>query len=261
MKRLTLLIILIAALVGCVSSGMVPYREALTKFQCAHIIPMESHPLGVPPAFGSVVPGFGGGSLQEIRGFSVFNTVAILLEMPAASRRGGEASQAIQAKLDNKDRWVPTVVLANEVQAQLAASGTTATVSPEIRPIPGVENRGYTVLMENWMAPIRAWYNSSVPVADYRDVANDGCRRYIIEIGILNYEITSDKLFVQVVTKVIDPTDSRVIGRARAANPWSMPKITPFDQAFADDARRFKEAFSATTRDLVNKCLKELGLL
>lgn len=260
MKR-WILLILVASLVGCSSQRMVPSQEALAGFRGAYIVPMESPPLTVPPKFRSVIPGFGGGSLQEVQGFAIFNTIAILLEMPEVAKRGGEASQAIQAKLDSKDLWIPTVVLANEVQAQLAAEGITTSISSEVSPIPGVKNRGYTFSMRNWLAPIQAWYDSREPVADYRDLGYEGLRRYIIEVGIANYEITGDELFVTVMMKIINPTDRQVIGRAKALNIWNMPKITPFDQAFDNEGRLFKEAFSATTRNLVNKCLKELGIL
>ncbi len=97
MQRLALLIVLLVSLVGCVSSEIVPSKETVAEFRCAHIVPMEPPPLGVPPRFDSVVLGFGGGSIQEVRGFSIFNTIAFLLEMPAASKRGGEVSQAFQS--------------------------------------------------------------------------------------------------------------------------------------------------------------------
>ena len=57
--------------------------------------------------------------------------------------------------------------------------------------------------------------------------------------------------------KMIDPT-GRVVGRARAADPWHLPSLDT-DEAFANDGKIFKEVFAARARTLVNSCLTELG--
>jgi hypothetical protein len=221
---------------------------------------MEPHPLGVPPGFDLVALG-SGGSIATARGFAVFNTIAILSELPEASKRSGELSLSYQAVLDQKGAWVPTAVLANEVQAQLAAQGIQATVAPRVKPIPGVKDRSPTLFMENWLAPIRAWYNDTAPTPDYGDHPWDKSL-YVLEVGVINYEIDrAGGLLLQVAMKVIDPASGQVIGRARAANPWNMPKLAPLDQAFADNGSRFKDAFVLTGRESARRCLAELGLL
>lgn len=245
---------------GCVSAGIAPPQKATGNLKEVHIVAMEPHPLGVPPGFNSVILG-SGGSIETARGFALFNTVAILLEMPEASKRGAEISQSYQAVLDQNGTWVPTVVLANEAQAQLGAQGLRTTVAPNVKPIPGVKDRTYTVLMENWLAPIRAWYNDTKPVADYGDLPSDKSL-YVLEVGVINYEIEpGGGLLVQVAMKVIEPSNGDVIGRARVANPWNMPQLSPLNQAFSDDSSRFKEAFLKTGQEITKKCLAELGLI
>lgn len=260
MNRLHVVLGILLLLNGCVSAGIAPSQEATGKLGEVHIVPMEPHPLGVPPGFNSAILG-SGGSIATARGFAFFNTVAILLEMPEASKRSGKISQSYQAALDQEGAWVPTVALAHEVQAQLEAQGLRTTIAPNVKSIPGVKDRTYTVLMENWLAPIRAWYNDTKPVADYGALARDKSL-YVLEVGVINYEIEpGGKLLVQVAMKVIDPSNGSVIGRARAANPWNMPQLSPLDQAFSGDASRFKEAFLKTGQEITKKCLTELGLI
>ncbi len=259
MKRFYSLFTLLFFLSGCVSAGITPPKDATGKLREIYIVAMETHPLGVPPSFNSVILG-SGGSITTARGFALFNTVAILLELPEVSKRGEETSRSYQTVLDQNGTWVPTVVLANEAQALLAAQGLRATIAPRVKPIPGVENRTYTVLMENWLAPIRAWYNDTTPVPDYRDISHDPSS-FVIEVGVINYEIEpAGGLLVQVAMKVIDPSSGNVIGRARAANAWDMPQLNPLDQAFSGDASRFKESFLKTGQEITRKCLTELGL-
>lgn len=259
MNRLIILLLLSLLLAGCVSSAIIPPKEVTGNLREAWIVAMEPHPLGVPP---KVTPMLleSGGSIETARGFALLNSIAILAELPAASRRGGQISQSYQSMLDRHGVWVPTQILAREVQAQLGAHGYRTAVAPRLKSIPGMKNRGYTATMENWLGPIRAWYNDTSPVADYGDIRNDQ-PMFVLEVGVMNYEIESNgELLVQVAMKMIDPVTGSVIGRTRAANNRDMPKLGPVEQAFAGDAGRFKEAFQNTGRKLTEKCLAELGL-
>lgn len=190
----------------------------------------------------------------------MYNTIAIFLEMPEASRRSEALSESVQAILDAKGTWSPTIELANEAMKQLSALGIASTVAQQVKPMQGVENRGATLLMENWLAPIRAYYNDSTPVQEYRTLASNQLT-FVLEVGILNYAISlsGDKLLLQVIMKMIDSTDGRVIGRARAANALDMPTLKPLDQAFDNNAFRFKQVYLETGRQLVRKCLAKLG--
>lgn len=259
MKCLNLLVVVLIFLGGCVAPGMTPPRETVANYKRAHIIAMEPPPLAVPPGYRSVILG-SSSSIQVVRAIGVFNTIAIFLGMPEASRRGGEISQSLQSTLDVEGIWVPTAVLANEAGALLSAYGIQADIAPDIKPIPGVKDRSYTVLMENWLAPIRAWYNETEPVTNYSSFSSDQSL-FILEVGVSNYELVLDGLLLQVIIKMIDPSNGLVIGRARASNAWKVPKLYPYEQAFADDARRFKETFSETGQELLKKCLIKLGLV
>lgn len=61
--------------------------------------------------------------------------------------------------------------------------------------------------------------------------------------------------------KLIHPPDGQVIGCARAGNASDMANLGPLDQAFANDAARFKRMFSEAAEPLIEECLLSLGLL
>ena len=245
---------------GCVSSAIIPPKEVTGNLKEAWIVAMEPHPLGVPPKFNSVMLG-SGGSIEAARGFALFNSIAILAELPAASWRGGQISQSYQSLLDRNGVWVPTQVLAREVQAQLGAHGYRTAVAQHLKSIPGMKNRGNTATMENWLGPIRDWYNDTSPVPNYGDIHNDQ-PMFVLEVGVINYEIEpGGELLVQVAMRMIDPASGKVIGRTRAANNRDMPQLGAVDRAFAGNAGGFREAFQTTGQKLTHKCLAELGLV
>lgn len=256
---------------GCVGPEVVPPKELLALPKQVQVVAMEAPPLILPSRYqslasgssgiGPVVPSqAAGGSITAARGIAVFNTLLIFVQLTEASHRSYDASKSSQTVLDTRGVWTPTVVLANEVSKQLVASGITVHVIPGVRPIPGVEFRGATTTMENWLAPIRSHYNYMGPIQSYRALASDKSL-LVLEVSISNYEVTTEKLLLQVHLKLIDPSGERVVGRARSNNAWSLPSLEPLDQAFANDASRFKEVFSETGRQLVRQSLAELGLL
>ncbi len=190
----------------------------------------------------------------------VYNTIAILVETPSAARRAAAASESLQATLNGGGAWLPTVVVAGQAREQLAARKLAVTVEPGVRPVPGVRDRGRTLLMENWLAPIRAWYNDTTPLPRPAAAA-PGSGTLVLEVGVLNYEIANEALLLQVMVKLIDPVTGAVLGRARAASdPRRPPRVGPLPTAFAGDAGAFKRIVTDEGRVLVHACLQDLGL-
>jgi hypothetical protein len=250
-RALLLVFILVT---GCVSPAIAPPRDEMARVKAVRIVPMEAPPLGVPLEFRNLLPNIASPVL-------VYNTIAVLVETPAAQGRSAEFSSSFQASLEAKGSWMPTRVLADEVRAQLNALGIAASVESEVRPIPAVKERGYTLLMENWMAPIRAWYNDTKPVTDYAGLTLEQ-GQYVLEVAVSNYEIYDGKLLMSVMMKMIDPSSGRVRGRARALrDPAKLPQVAPFDKSFSNDAVRFKAIVAAEGQTLVKACLTQLGLV
>jgi hypothetical protein len=204
------------AVVGCVGVGVAPANSTLDVSRRVHVVAIESPPLLVPASTGGIF------LLGPSPGFAVFNTIQILVQLPEASRRGAQASGRLQATLDDMGKWTPTLELATELQRQLAARGHLGTVEDEIKPLPGITDRTCTALLENWLAPIRAWYNDATPTTGYEGPPSLSDTA-VFEMGVSNSEIAFGELLIQVHVKVIDAASGRVIGRARASNSMHMP--------------------------------------
>jgi hypothetical protein len=271
MKRRYLLVFLLVFTYGCVGPTIVPSKDLLARVTQVQVVAMEAPPLDLPSRYQSLVGGpsgigplipiqAAGGSITAVRGLGVFNTLLIFVQLTESSYRSYDASKSSQTVLDTKGVWTPTVVLANEISKQLMASGIAAHVTPGVKPIPGVEFRGATTTMENWLAPIRAHYNYTGPVQSYRALASNKSL-FVLEVSISNYEVVNGKLLLQMHLKLIDPSGDRIVGRARSSNAWNMPSLEPLDQSLANDASQFKEVFSETGRQLSKESLAELGLL
>ena len=250
---------LVAALVlaaGCVAPGFAPAREDVRRATAVHLVALEAPPLGVPREFAHTLPG-GVGFLASP--LLVYNTIALLIDTPAAQRQAAADSAAYEAALQARGCWSPTLALAEEARAQLAARGLAVSVAPTMKPVPGVRDRRYTLLMENWLAPLRAWYNDRAPVADYAGPAGRP-PQYVLEVAVANYELVDARLLLAVMVKLIDPADGRVCGRARAATDLAqMPRLDPLAPAFAGDASRFRQVVTEAGRELVRDCLTQLG--
>lgn len=257
-RRALFLLSLGILVAGCVGAPIQPAAGVSQSAKRIYVVPMETHPLGVPPGMTSTIGGLGG-SLQTARGFGIFNTIAIMLEASSPAAKNDGLSQSMVAALSTKELWSPSAVLGQETRSQLASRGVEATTSSDFRPIPNVTDRSYTLTLENWMGPIRDWYNDSGPVKGYESMNSQG-PLLVLEVGLSNYEIAGGQLFVQVHMKLIDPTDGRVVGRTRAANPFDMPKVTPLETTFANSGKEFKEIFATTSRALIRTCLSDLGL-
>ena len=222
---------------------------------------METLPLSVDSSYAttgpvSVVHFLPRYTLGLARSVGVLSGVALLLELPELSRRVREYPPSVQSQIGLTETWPLTVELSHEASRLLTAAGKTSTVSAEVQPIAGIQDRGQTVLMENWMAPVRAWYNDESPSPRYAALRVNGVVA-VAEIGISNYEVYAGKLLLQVHVKLIEPATGQLLGRARASSFTELPSM---DEAFADDAKRFKASASRAGALLLAQCLGELGI-
>jgi hypothetical protein len=245
-------------LAGCVSAPLKPEAGAVARVNSIHIVPMEPLPLTIEAGYAatgstSLVHFLPRYTIGMARAVGVLSGVAVLLELASGSYQ----QPVYPPVVEPVETWLPTVELAQYAAQRLSASGRHVVVSPAIQPVPGVEYRGRTFLMENWMAPIRAWYNDETPSSRYAAFAGKGVDM-IAEVGISNYEIFTGKLLLQVHIKLIDPASGRLLGRARASSFNALPSM---DVLFADEAKIFRASVSAQGGQLVTTSLEQLGLL
>lgn len=262
------LCLILAITFGCLSSKIQAPSEKITKIRRIAVVPLESPPLEIPifssntsahwfgkSAFLATVPESAIQSTGRV-GVMVFG-IFMLMELPAELKSSAEVADSVETMLDSGEAWIPTAVLAQETANQISAVGNhDVVVIQNIQKFPGIENRERTWHGENWLGPIRAWYNEEISQFDYKSINNQRIDA-ILETGIMNYILSKDLILLQVVLKLIDPQTGQVLGRARAAD---YPTVDT-EGFFENNGEKFKESFSALGAKLITEDLKSIGLL
>ncbi len=253
-----MLLVITVLLVGCVTGGSTLDQSKAASLTHVHIVPIEGPPLsgmGLSRANLSGAKLVAGGTTVGSNALLVVGSVMMIAALPEANANSAAASQRIESLLDNDEIWEPTVELAQEATRLLEnASSYSVSTDSKIKPLPGVERREATFFMENWMAPLRAWYNADRSPFSYSDQINSGV---VLEVGLSNYEMTADYFLIQVMMKVVDPETGMVIANARKS---SNTRFHDLDSLFEDDAAAFKQLFRDITAKLVQGCIDKLGL-
>ena len=257
-SRIFAVLLAASAATGCVGPQVEPDSETVSNANNIYLVPMEPPPLQIDASYAatgpaSIVHFLPRYTVGMARTVGVLSGVVVLLELSAASHRQLEYPTLAQPA----ETWLPSVEFTHEAARLLTATGKTPSISSEIQPIPGVKERGRTVLMENWMAPIRSWYNDESPSKRYAALAVKNVDA-VAEVGISNYEIHAGRLLLQVHVKLIDPESGKLLGRARAS---SFTELPPMDELFAADAKQFKESVSRAGNKLLMTCLQEIGMV
>lgn len=261
-RILTIALVGVCALVGCVGPQIQPNAGTIAQIKNIYIVPMEPPPLSLDSTYvatgsSSMVHFLPRYTIGMARTAGVLSGVALLLDLPEMSQRQLVYPPSVQAQVSPVETWHFSAELAQKAMHLVTAAGKLPTVSLEMQPVPGIQERERTVLMENWMAPIRAWYNDTSPSSRYAALTAKGVGA-VAEVGISNYSIFSGKLLLQVHVKLIDPTSGRLLGRARASSYTELPSM---DEAFSADAKVFKESALRAGTDLLSTCLRELSVL
>ena len=260
---------------GCaVTHGKITPPEAkLAKIQTIEIIPIEPLPLELPPGIShqlssdtvmlntavnlSMIPD---SNIQPgARSFVLLSAFLMLIEAGAAGRESLPAEPShLEETPAQTSRWIPTIVLAEKASAQISA-GSSLTVTPiERYHILPVNDRSPTWHMNNWYKPIARWYNEETSTLDYSEHALEHVDN-VLEVGLINYSLTGGgDLIISVLVRLIDPATREVLGRSRAIKYRGFGD--PQD-LLANDGAKFKQAFRELGGELVNECLKDIGLL
>jgi hypothetical protein len=184
--------------------------------------------------------------------------IFMLLDLSETARRSAKIGRSIDDILDSKEAWIPTIIISQEATERITREGRdTVILERKIREIPGITKRKRTLTGENYMAPIRSWYNQELSSFDYKSYKEGGVDA-ILEVGMSNYSLLPNKLLVQVMVKMVDPASGRVLGRARN---YELATIAEMDKLFINDGKNFKELFAATANKPMIEDLRYLGLL
>ncbi len=263
---------LLAAVIlnGCVALSIKPSPDQIADIQKIAIVAIESPPLSASslpysdaqprlPMSATVLVSSPSRTLRA-GGAAMIAVYGILMFVESGAIDAGSSQPAIPLDevLNRSDAWMPTIGLAGETATQLrAGGGVDVEVVDGYLALTRIADRSRTLLMENWLAPIRAWYNENKSSYGYVKLPNKDVDA-VLEVGIANYEIVFDGLLVQVMSKLIDPATGRILGRSRNGSLVDAP---PMEKLFDDEGQIYKEFFAQATRDLIAENLKELGLL
>lgn len=291
MNRWSLALLLCVFTSGCVSSQIIPKESVLRSMRTISIVPIESPPLILHPSTeddrtaiaammrSATAPSAASAPSVSGSGASLSQSAAPLTLAPAAGIRAGASALVIiggmamlleaasagkevpgEIAVIEMDRpsetWVPSVEFAKKALAALQQTG-----SRDIRVIDGyvrlpITDRTTTWHMENWLGPVRYWYNSDVSIVDYAALGSDHADA-ILEIGVINYEYASfESLLLQVFVRLIDPGTKQVLGRVRN---YDHPEAGPLAPLLQNDAEGMKRLIVETGNRLLATCLVELG--
>lgn len=233
------------------------------------IVPLEPPPLTFGPGVdvdAALASHVGAGmsySLSETtaqagRALWVLSGIVMLVDAPRRSRVADRQAESAEAILNAQDVWVPTVVLAQEAQTLLQMAGMTEVrVATQVRALQGVENRERTFTMHNWYQPVKDWFDRDRSPFEYAEPeVQPG--ELVLEVGLGNYEVMTDTIFVLVYTKLVDPATGATLARERK---YKYPTVGKTQALFRGDASGFKTTFTDAARPAVRECLQKLRLL
>jgi hypothetical protein len=260
--RILVICLALLELAGCVGAQIQPDPEGLSRVRNIEFVPMETPPLIINQHY---LEGQIARREEDINAIQAVSSILFQSQLGLllmVSTFPGYLLRELESRqMDYPapvEMWIPTVEFAREASRLVAATGKASTISAEVQPIPGIQDRRRSLLMENWLGSIRDWYNDASPSAKYAALAVKGVD-LIAEVGISNYEIgMRGNLLLQVSVKLIDPRSGQLVGRARA---YSSTDFKAIDKAFDNDAKPFKDFVLQASNQLVLTCLRELRLV
>jgi hypothetical protein len=182
----------------------------------------------------------------------------LAMESPALGFEGrdADAGMTVPAALTAAGGWSPGAWFASEMERQIQLSGIAVSKATEPTLIAAQPRAAPPEAGDAWLESIRRWYESPEESVDYLTIAPDFVT-HVIEVGIANYMIEDQVLYLSLLTRVINIETGQVLRRARV---FSTTNMHP-EQAFTNDAGQFKEVFSKTGEQLVRKSLSQVGLI
>lgn len=267
MQRILASFLILALSSGCMSTPIKTSAETVREIRKIVVVPMEAPPLEVAPlALNGNFPGankylvFAPDPTMILAGGMVVAMVfgiVMLVELPAAIREAAKIADSLESVFGSGEAWIPTAVLAQEATRRIGSGGRHEVVMERaLLKYPGITNRERTVLLENWMAPMRDWYSQDSSPFDYR-AYKDRDIDAVLEVGLLNYSLYRDHMILQVMLRLVDPGTGRVLGRARQTD---LARIERPDSLFEENGRLFKDLFAEMGGKLVAAALITIGL-
>jgi hypothetical protein len=259
---------------GCVAIQRTPTETMVSGLRAVAIVPIEAPPLLLHPrteadraavaAVGLAPPGPGGNPFpyapyMPLTIFCPLCAAGFAIAMPVtlAASSTPRAREAATMTREQPPPWMPTAGLARIASQLLQRAGRPETFVVEGYAVLPIADRSVNEYLENWMAPVRRWYNAEVSMLDGAQLGAPQVDA-ILEVGVSNYEYIGSRLILQVMAKLSDPRTKQVLGRARNADS---PKAESLALMLQDHGQPLRRLIETTGEALVIQCLKDLGLI
>jgi hypothetical protein len=293
MKRCFLMFLLSVFTSGCISTQIIPKQNVLASIRTVSIVPIECPPLLLYPATaedrsavdalvdsaarptGASAPSVTvPGASPSLPSASLVNApsaiirtagsmvtiiggIHVLIDVASAGKESGEP--AVVGMDQSAQTWMPSVDFARTALAALQYAG-----GRDVRLVNGyvrlpIADRSMTWHMENWMGPIKKWYNADVSNVDYAAIDSYHSDS-VLEVGVSSYQYYRESLILHVFVKLIDPHTKQVLGRAKKIT-IPPPDAGPLAPLLQKDAVGMKRLIVETGNRLITTCLTEIGLV
>ena len=293
MKRWFLIVLLSVFTSGCISTQIIPKQSVLESIRTISVVPIECPPLLLYPASAEdsaavialsesaarptsarapsvTVPGASpslpsarlvNAPIANIRTagsvFTIIGGISVLIEVASAGKESGEP--AVIEMDQPAQMWMPSVEYARTALAALQHAG-----ARDVRMIDRyvslpIADRSMTWHMENWMGPVKHWYNADVSSVDYAAIDSYHSDA-VLEVGVFSYQYYRESLILHVFVKLIDPHTKQVLGRAKKIT-FPPPDAGPLAPLLQKDAEGMKRLIVETGNRLVTTCLTAIGLV
>lgn len=266
MKKYLCFILIVATFPGCLASEKMGRSDVFSSIRQILIVPVEPPPLTMTPAIfdawpassadvsiGNLYPPDAAGALFIISG------IAALARLPKYENIRSKALTTLDEWYASDESWVPTRILCQESVPLISSSRSyEIIVRQALYTPPSLKSREVTLTMENWLAPLREWYNQEKPALGPEEYNRKDIDA-VLEVGIINYEIiTGNKLSIQVFTKLIDVTSCIVEARDRC---YAQIDVGDPYELFKNGGHRFKKIFKEAGGRLLACCFRKIGLV
>lgn len=266
MKKYLCFILIVVTFPGCLASEKLGRSDVFSSIRRILIVPVEPPPLTLTPAIFDAWPASSGdvsiGNLyppDAAAALFIISGIAALSRLPEYHNIRTKALTTLDEWYASDQSWIPTRILCHESVALISSSRSYEIIVRQALYTPSsLKSREVTLTMENWLAPLREWYNQEKPALSPDDYNRNDIDA-VLEVGILNYEmITGNILSIQVFTKLIDVTSGNVEARDRCYAQINVG--APYD-LFKNGGHRFKKIFKEAGGRLLECSLKKIGLI
>jgi hypothetical protein len=249
MKKCSVCLSLVILILGACSASQIKPAPALL-LETKRIIVV---PVGVSAPAGGQIDGwvmFGSALPPEEEGGHALISDALSLfakemeheKLPAKKKTSSEAA---------RKTWNPALTLAQEAATLISsASPFEVSVREEQHTLPSSGRSDSRSLLQDWFRRNTAALN----LEELEQMSNTR----VLELGLSDYALLDDQLLLQLLVKIVDPSTGQVT--ARAGNQALIDIGSP-EQFFTHGGRKFKTVIVAEGRRLLERNLRDLGLL